>query len=111
MPRLLLWETPLLLAQVYLGKSNMTKVLESVGKVLAALGFDVVGMDSSSVGFRVVKWGLVLDHVVEVFVHARTVFRSLKALEDSKRAEEYAKVAYRIVVGEDTSFESTYSGY
>lgn len=109
-PRLLLWDPRLLLVRVYIARNDMIKGLESVGKVLTALGFIIVGADSSSASFRVVKWGLVLDHLVEAFLHARTAFQATGAWEDSRRAEEYAKVAYRIVVGEDTSFESTYSG-
>jgi hypothetical protein len=48
------------------------------------------------------------DHVVEIFVHARTSFDALEHRVDSKRANEYAIVAYRIVVGESSSFESAH---
>lgn len=49
-----------------------------------------------------------IDHIVEVFMHARTAFITLGHLEDSKRAEEYARVLYKIAVGEDSSFESVH---
>jgi hypothetical protein len=49
-----------------------------------------------------------LDSLIEAFLHARTAFEALHAWDDSKRAEEYARIVYRIVIGEDTSFESTY---
>jgi hypothetical protein len=107
-PRLLLWDPQLLLARVYITQNNMGKCLEAVGKVLTVLGFVIVGADSSSTSFRVVKWGLMKDHLVEAFLHARTAFEAIGAWEDSRRAEGYAKVAYSIVVGEDTSFESTH---
>lgn len=107
-PRLLLWDPQLLLARVYIAQNNMAKTLEAVDKVLTVLGFVIVGADSSSASFRVVKWGLMMDHLVEAFLHARTAFEAIGAWEDSRRAEEYAKVAYSIVVGEDTSFESTH---
>ncbi|KAF2801437.1 uncharacterized protein BDZ99DRAFT_577577 [Mytilinidion resinicola] len=107
-PRLLLWDPQLLLARVYIAQKNITKSLEAVGKTLTALGFIVVGADSSSAGFRVVKWGLVMDHLVEVFLHARSAFEAIGAWENSMRAEKYAIVTYRIVIGEDTSFKSTY---
>jgi len=107
-PRLLLWDPQLMLARVYIAQKNMTKCVEAVGKVLTMLGFIVIGADSSSTRFKVVKWGLVMDHVVETFLHARTAFEAIGAWEDSKQAEEYAKVAYSIVVGESTSFESTH---
>jgi hypothetical protein len=109
-PRLLLWDPQLLLARVYMAQNNMIKGLESVGKVLIALGFIVDGVDASSTSFRVVKWGLVVDHLVETFLHARIAFKAVGAKDDSTRAETYAKCAYRMVVGEDVSFRSTYGG-
>ncbi|KAF1959181.1 hypothetical protein CC80DRAFT_467564 [Byssothecium circinans] len=109
-PRLALWDPQLLLARSYVAQNNMVSALKSVGKVLTALGFVVVGTDSSSTRFRVVKWGLVVDHLVEAFLHAQAAFMALGAWDDMKSAGEYAKVVYRIVVGEDTSFGSTYGG-
>jgi hypothetical protein len=109
-PRLLLWAPQLLLVRVYMAQNNIIKGLESVGKVLTALGFIVDGMDASSTSFRVVKWGFVVDHLVETFLHARTAFKAMGAEEHSRTAETYAKCAYKMVVGEDVSFESTYSG-
>ncbi|KAF2447508.1 hypothetical protein P171DRAFT_509783 [Karstenula rhodostoma CBS 690.94] len=108
-PRLSLWDPQLLLARVYMARGDMIKGLESVRKVLIALGFIVDGVDASSTSFRVVKWGLVVDHLVETFLHARTAFDALGAGGDSKTAEGYARCAYTMLVGEDTSFESTYA--
>ncbi|KAJ4352583.1 uncharacterized protein N0V89_007932 [Didymosphaeria variabile] len=107
-PRLLLWDPQLLLARVYIAQNNMKKALGCVGKVLSALGFIIDGVDTSSTYFRVVRWGCVIDHLVEIFLHAQNAFRAIGAGEDSKRARTYAKSAYSIVVGEDISFESTY---
>ncbi|CAO2647207.1 Nn.00g081290.m01.CDS01 [Neocucurbitaria sp. VM-36] len=107
-PRLLLWDPQLLLARVYSARDNMTKVLKSVHETLTLLGFIVAGLDATSTSFRVVKWGLMMDHLVEAFLHARTAFEAIQGWENSKRAEEYARTAYKIVVGENTSFESIY---
>ncbi|KAF1942738.1 SET domain-containing protein [Clathrospora elynae] len=107
-PRLLLWDPQLALTRMYMAEKKVDKALESVQKVLIQLGFIIAGADSTSMGFRVVKWGLVVDHLIEVFLHARSAFEVIKAWEDSKIAEEYARIAYKIVVGEDTSFESSY---
>jgi hypothetical protein len=107
-PRLSLWEPQLMLARIFVAHNNMNKCLEAIGKVLTTLGFIVVGADSSSASFRVVKWGVVMDHLVEAFLHARTAFEAIGAWEDSRRAEEYAKVTYSIAVGESASFESTH---
>ncbi|KAH8725331.1 hypothetical protein GQ44DRAFT_749719 [Phaeosphaeriaceae sp. PMI808] len=107
-PRLLLCDPQLLLARVYITRNKMIKAIVSVGKVLAAFGFIIVGADFSPASFRVIKWGAVRDHLVETFLHARTAFLVMGIGEDARRAEDYAKVAYKIVVGEDTSFRSTY---
>jgi hypothetical protein len=74
--------------------------------VLSTLGFAAVGVDPSSTSFEIIRWGLVIDHLVEIFLHARTAFHAAGFPVDSIRAEEYARVAYKIAVGEDASFES-----
>jgi len=107
-PRLLLWDPQLALARAYTTQNNLIKSLESVGRVLTSLGFIVVGVDSSPINFMVVKWGLAVDHLVETFLHARNAFAAIGARQDSKQAEEYARTTYKIIVGEDTSFNITY---
>lgn len=107
-PRLLLWDPRLALARVYATQNNAIKCLESVGKVLTSLGFLIVGADSSPTNFAVVKWGLVVDPLVETFLHARAAFQSLGAWENSRQAEEYAKTMHKIIIGEDTSFDAVY---
>lgn len=107
-PRLLLWDPQLLLVRIYNSTSNGMKSLEWIGRILGSLGFVVVGADLSATPFEVKKWGLMIDHLVEIFMHARAAFITLGHLEDSKRAEEYARVVYKIVVGEESSFESVH---
>jgi hypothetical protein len=107
-PRLLLWDPQLLLTRVYAGRKNAIKTLDSAKRALVSLGFVVVGADASQTRFTVVKWGLVHDYVIEAFLLARPAFASLGAHEDLTRAENYARTAYKIVVGEDSSFEKTY---
>ena len=106
-PRLLLWDPQLALARIYVAQKKVGKSLESVRKVLTSLGYVVVGVDSSHTRFTIVRWGLLVDHVVETFLHARTAFATIGDRKNSKRAEEYAKTAHKIVVGEDTSFRTT----
>jgi hypothetical protein len=82
--------------------------VEFVGKVLTPLGFIVIGADLSHTRFAVVRWGLLVDHLVETFLHAWAAFAAMGAREDAGRAEEYAKTTYKIIVGEDMSFNATY---
>ncbi|KAL8936569.1 MAG: hypothetical protein Q9211_004123 [Gyalolechia sp. 1 TL-2023] len=107
-PRLLLWDPQLALARIYVGQNKTGKAMESAAKVLISLGFVVVGADPSHTRFVIVRWGLVMDYLVETFLHMRNAFTALGLREDSERAEEYARTTYRIIVGEDTSFDATY---
>jgi hypothetical protein len=107
-PRLSLWDPQLLLVRIYISRNNVVKSLEWISKVLSTLGFAVVGLDLSNTSFEIERWGLVIDHLVEIFLHARTAFNAAGSLVDSMRAEEHARVAYKIVVGEDVSFESVH---
>jgi hypothetical protein len=107
-PRLLLWDPQLLLTRVYMTEPDVGKGLESVGKVLRSLGFAVTGLDRTPAALLVTRWGHIVDHLVEVFLHARSAFEQLRLFEKSRQADEYARVIYRVVVGEDASFDRTY---
>jgi hypothetical protein len=107
-PRLLLWDPQLLLTRIYMTQPDVGKGLESVGKVLRCLGFAITGLDRTPAALLVTRWGHIVDHLVEVFLHARSAFEQLKMFEKSRQADEYARVIYRVVVGEDASFDRTY---
>jgi hypothetical protein len=55
-----------------------------------------------------VKSGLTFNHQVEALVLARDAFVAYQALANAKRADMYAGTAFKIVVGEDTSFATIY---
>lgn len=107
-PRLLLLDPQLLLTRVYMEKRDLTKVLESVAKTLQTLGFIVAGLDPSPTTLIINKWGHIVDDIVEVFLHGQSAFEQLGIWEKSKQAEQYAKIAYRILVGEEASFNRTW---
>jgi hypothetical protein len=88
---------------------NGAKSLEWTSMILTTLDFVLIGADLSATLFQIQRWGLVIDHLVEVFLHVRTASRELGYLEGSKRAEAYARVAYKVVVGESPSFECVMS--
>ena len=113
-PRLLVWEPQLTLTRLFIAQDKPQKKLESAAKVLASLSFVLSGTvisspsssSSFSARFAVAKWGLMIDYaVVESFLHIRAAFRVLGAYENASAAERYAKMAYRILVGEDSNFE------
>lgn len=107
-PRLLLWDPQLLLVRLYAAQNKVGKTMESAEKVFTSLGFVVVGADSSQTRFAIAKWGFFVEHVVETFLHIRAAFLTMGAGEDSSSAEGYARTAYKILVGEDISFDATY---
>jgi hypothetical protein len=107
-PRLLLWDPQLLMTRIYMGRADYTKGLESVSKTLHVLGFIVTGVERTSADFEVTRWGYMMDHLVEVFSHARSAFEKLGAWKKSKQTEQYARLAYRVLVGENASFDRTH---
>jgi hypothetical protein len=107
-PRLLLWDPQLLLTRIYMKQHNLTRGLESVSKTLQTLGFIVDGLDRTPAVLVITESGHTVDLLVEVFLHARTAFEQLELWKKSRQAEQYAQVAYRVLVGEDSYFERTY---
>ena len=107
-PRLALWDPYLALTRVYVSNEGPERTITIAWKVLAALGF-VVKRDSSSIfsPFEVEQWGLMVDPLVETWLHLWLSYGLLRPLQPMlcAKAEQYAKITYRICVGEDESFE------
>ncbi|ELR10159.1 hypothetical protein VC83_00714 [Pseudogymnoascus destructans] len=104
-PRLLVWDPQLALAQAYASLNQTRKCIVAVGKILTSLGFLISGTDSPQTPFSIDRWGMLQDYLVEAFVLLRNMFLVTKAVENSKKAGEYARTVYRMVVGEDATFE------
>ena len=103
-PRKLVWDFHGILAEVFLRDLNLTKALEHADKSLTALGFVIAGADSTSCRFEISKWGLPAEGTVRTLVLMWKAFVILKVFDDADQALMYARTAYTIVVGEDTSF-------
>ncbi|KFY04036.1 hypothetical protein O988_01041 [Pseudogymnoascus sp. VKM F-3808] len=108
-PRLLVWDLQLALAQAYAAQNQTRKCIVAVGKVLTSLGFVFTGADSSQTPFSIVRWGMLQDYLVEAFVLLRNMFLMTKAVPNSEKAGEYARTVYKMVVGEDASFDSVWA--
>ena len=109
-PRLTLWDPYLFLTRCYSVNQEPEKVVRTAWKVLASLGFIIKREDSSlssSAPFHVEQWGLMVDHVVEAWVHLWVAYARL-APELCTEAESCARIAYKICVGEDGTFDRTY---
>ncbi|EMD66047.1 hypothetical protein COCSADRAFT_86951 [Bipolaris sorokiniana ND90Pr] len=107
-PRLSLWEPQLLLTRIYMGRANFAKGLDSVSNILNSLGFTFAGLDETLTDFELTRWGQMVNHLVEVFLHACTGFSKLGLEKKSKQAEHYARLGYLVLVGEYASFDQTY---
>ncbi|OBT61910.1 hypothetical protein VE03_08225 [Pseudogymnoascus sp. 23342-1-I1] len=103
-PRLLIWVPQLAVAQAYSSQNQTRKCIVAVGKVLTSLGFLISGTDSPQTLFSISRWGMLQDYLVEAFVLLRNMFLVTKSVLNSKKAGEYARIVYKMVVGEDESF-------
>jgi len=109
-PRLALWDPYLLLARVYAAQKQPAKVVSLALKVLESLGFVIKGAHiptSSSIPFEVEQWGVMMDGVVEAWIRLCNAYVTF-APHMLQKAEECAKVAYRICIGEDVTFDESY---
>lgn len=105
-PRLELWDPYLLLTRIYALQSQPQNVVRTAFKVLTSLGFVIThqSSDSPNIFLEVLHWGLTQDKVIETWTHVWTAYAHI-APHLCKRAEEYARVAYKICIGEDETFD------
>lgn len=111
LPRLCLWEPALGLANIYAAERKPRKAIEWVLKAFAALGYVIEGGSvprTSSAPLVVKKWGVMERDLVGGWV---TLFRAyrLVAPDLAPAARAYAKIFYKICVGEDETFEETFA--
>lgn len=126
-PRLEIWQPYLFVTRQYVQQDNPEKTISSALNLLKALGFVIKsqlsvadgqptdgksgGLDATSQAtFEVTKWGLVIDHVIEVFMH---IFKACETVHPKlcETLETVARTAYRICVGEDETFWETYGKF
>ncbi|KAJ6019702.1 hypothetical protein N7522_001769 [Penicillium canescens] len=110
-PRLALDSPYLSLAAIYASSRKFEKAVESGLMSLESLGFIIKGGNiphGSDTPLVVQKWGLMTDGVVGCWMILSCAYREL-APTLASQAEEYARVSYRICVGEDETFDETYN--
>ncbi|KAJ5109764.1 hypothetical protein N7532_002409 [Penicillium argentinense] len=109
-PRLALWAPYLALARAYLHKGKFENAIESALKYLEALGYVIDGFDvptTSNTSLIVQKWGMMTDSNVGCWLILSSAYHEVAPSLESQ-AIEYAKISYRICVGEDETFFETY---
>jgi len=107
-PRILLAKGHYLLLRILISENMIIKSLERAKMLLVSLGFIISGADNSADDFKIIQWGIAVDYLVEVFISIRTAFGRLGFKTKFSQAHTYARTMFRIIVGEDDSFESVH---
>ncbi|KAL2839285.1 hypothetical protein BJY01DRAFT_250596 [Aspergillus pseudoustus] len=112
-PRLGIWKAYLSLAAVHASRSVSEKTVEFAMRTLESLGYVLEGGRppyTPGTSLRVLKWGLMIDGLVGCWMMlCRAYCDAAPGL--ASQAEDYARISYRICVGEDETFEDTYSRF
>jgi hypothetical protein len=109
-PRLVLREPYACLASIYSEQRNAEKAVAMSLKALESLGFIIKGAQlpfSPVDTFRVEKWGIMMDDVISMWIHLCNAYSAF-APRILPQAADCAKLAYKICVGEDVTFEESY---
>jgi hypothetical protein len=109
-PRLSMWDPQLALAKMYTHQRQPVKAIDSALGVLTSLGYVVDGGKlprTSRTPMVVKQWGLMLDRLIECWMLLADAYHLL-APDLETQAEEYARISYKICVGEDETFDETY---
>lgn len=109
-PRLGIWDGYLSLAMMFRGQNQPLKAIEFSWKALESLGYVIEGGKPpfiSSTTLVVKQWGLMVDGLVGCWMCLSGAYREVLCDLEAK-AEEYAKITYRVCVGEDETFDETY---
>lgn len=114
-PRLALWQQYLVLLRLHAAENQPKKVISTARNFLASLGFLLIDNPVSGAAtmtcrpFQVEQWGLMVDPVIEVCMALWTAY-AIVAPDLADMAEAYAKTAYKICVGEDSTFDEKIGG-
>ena len=104
-PRLELADPYLLLTRIHNSHNRPQTAIQTALKALTSLGF-VIPPDPPVSSFAVLQWGLPHDQVIETWTHLWTAWDKI-APHLCGKAEEYARLSYRVCVGEDDTFDET----
>ncbi|TVY35156.1 Histone-lysine N-methyltransferase [Lachnellula subtilissima] len=112
-PRLHIWDLYLRLAQAYMQRKDPTKAINSALKSFSSLGYVIEGGNPPyKIGTPMIikQWGLFVDHSIECWGVLCSAYQ-LVAPDLMIQSAQYAKLSYRICVGEDETFEETYKKF
>ena len=107
-PRLELADPYLLLTRIHNSHNRPQPAIQTAFKALTSLGFLIAhhSPDPPVSTFAVLQWGLPHEQAIETWTHVWTACDKV-APHLCDKAEEYAKISYRICMGEDDTFDET----
>ena len=112
-PRVCIWELELQLAERYAERKKHFKAVEYALRALGSLGYVVEGgnlprsSEDANKPLVIKHWGLIFNSLIECWMLLAGAYR-LVAPDLEAQAKEYAKVTYKICIGEDETFEEMY---
>lgn len=112
-PRLGIWKAYLGVAEAHAAQGVLAKTVEFALKTLESLGYVLEGGGvpyTPGAPLHVMKWGLMMDGLVRCWMILCRAYCDL-APELASQAEDYARITYRICIGEDETFADTYSQF
>ncbi|KAK0648119.1 hypothetical protein B0T16DRAFT_112784 [Cercophora newfieldiana] len=109
-PRLAVADLQLVLAREWEERGQLVETARFALGALESFGFVIEGgslpQRAREQPLMVKEWGLMMDNVIDCWMFLRRSYRVL-APELASAAERFAKVSYRICIGEDDTFEGT----
>ncbi|KAH8799851.1 TPR domain protein [Xylogone sp. PMI_703] len=109
-PHLAIWDMQLYLSQIYMESRKVTKAIDLGLGMLESLGYVIDGgrvPRTSNALITIRKWGLMVESVIKCWVILGDAYE-IVAPDLQIQAEQYAKLSYKVCVGEDETFEETY---
>ena len=107
-PRLELRDPYFLLTRMYAFEDRPQDVIRTGFRFLSCLGFVIThgSSDSPNSSCEVLQWGLLENEGVEIWMHLWAAYGKV-APHLCGRLEEYARISYKICLGEDETFAET----
>ncbi|KAI9640898.1 hypothetical protein NHQ30_010739 [Ciborinia camelliae] len=108
-PRLALRVPYLKLAAVYAEQEKTGKAVSMTLKALNSLGFVIKNAHLPALpgkSLKIEKWGIMMPGVMEALDYLRDVYADF-APQYLQQAEDYAKLAYTMCIGEDHTYKQT----
>lgn len=110
-PRVSMWQSYLTLAAVYAAHGQPQEAVDSAFRTLESLGYIVEGgrlPQAPGKTLQVRKWELVTDGLVGCWMGLASLYHRL-GLDIETQAEKYVRITCKSCVGEDETFDETYS--